>query len=89
MISNWPEFLNINRECTDIFNIIHVNNCCILNASPQNSYLEILTFKGWSYVVELWRGDLVIRVDTCIPVSQDTGWVVWYSHLLKNFPHFI
>ena len=26
---------------------------------------------------------------TCIPVSQETGQVVWYSHLLKNFPQFI
>ena len=26
---------------------------------------------------------------TCIQVSQETGQVVWYSHLLKNFPQFI
>ena len=26
---------------------------------------------------------------TCIQVSQDTGKVVWYSHLFKNFPQFI
>ena len=26
---------------------------------------------------------------TCIQVSQETGEVVWYSHLLKNFPQFI
>ena len=26
---------------------------------------------------------------TCIPVSQEAGKVVWYSHLLKNFPQFI
>ena len=26
---------------------------------------------------------------TCIPVSQETGKVVSYSHLLKNFPQFI
>ena len=25
---------------------------------------------------------------TCIDVSQDAGKVVWYSHLLKNFPQF-
>ena len=23
---------------------------------------------------------------TCIKISQETGQVVWYSHLLKNFP---
>ena len=26
---------------------------------------------------------------TCIPVSQEAGQVVWYSHLLKNFPQFV
>ena len=26
---------------------------------------------------------------TCIEVSQEAGPVVWYSHLLQNFPQFI
>ena len=26
---------------------------------------------------------------TCIQISQEAGWVVWYSHLFKNFPQFI
>ena len=26
---------------------------------------------------------------TCIQVTQEAGQVVWYSHLLKNFPQFI
>src|SRR5574339_263564 len=26
---------------------------------------------------------------TCIQVSQEAGQVVWYSHLLKNFPQLI
>ena len=26
---------------------------------------------------------------TCKQISQETGQVVWYSHLLKNFPQFI
>ena len=26
---------------------------------------------------------------TCIQVSQEMGKVVWYSHLLKNFPQFV
>ena len=25
---------------------------------------------------------------TCIQISQETGKVVWYSHLFKNFPQF-
>ena len=26
---------------------------------------------------------------TCIQVSQEAVWVVWYSHLFQNFPQFI
>ena len=26
---------------------------------------------------------------TCIQVSQDASQVIWYSHLLKNFPQFV
>ena len=26
---------------------------------------------------------------TCLQSSQDTGQVVWHSHLLKNFPQFV
>ena len=26
---------------------------------------------------------------SCIQVSQETGKMVWYSHLLKNFPQFV
>ena len=26
---------------------------------------------------------------TCIEISQEAGQVVWYFHLLKNFPQFI
>ena len=26
---------------------------------------------------------------TCLKISQEAGQVVWYSHLLKNFPQFI
>ena len=26
---------------------------------------------------------------TCIQISQEAGKVVWYSHFLKNLPHFV
>ena len=26
---------------------------------------------------------------TCIQVSQEGGQVVWYSHLIQNFPQFV
>ena len=25
---------------------------------------------------------------TCTQISQEAGWVVWYSHLFQNFPQF-
>ena len=30
-----------------------------------------------------------IILKTCIQISQEAGQVVWYSHLLQNFPQFI
>ena len=29
------------------------------------------------------------RFLTCVQISQEAGQVVWYSHLLKNFPEFV
>ena len=26
---------------------------------------------------------------TCIQISEEAGYVVWYSHLFKNFPQFV
>ena len=26
---------------------------------------------------------------TCIQISKETGWVLWYSYLFQNFPQFI
>ena len=26
---------------------------------------------------------------TCIQISQEAGQIVWYPHLLKNFPQFV
>ena len=26
---------------------------------------------------------------TCIQISQEAGQMVWYSHLLNNFPQFV
>ena len=26
---------------------------------------------------------------TCIQIPQEAGKVIWYSHLLKNFPQFV
>ena len=36
--------------------------------------------------MDIW---VVLKCLSCIQVSQEAGQVVWYSHLLKNFPQFI
>ena len=38
-----------------------------------------LMFHVWFYLLLL----------DCIHISQKVGQVVWYSHLLKNFPQFV
>ena len=38
---------------------------------------------------EAWHAAVHGVAMTCIQVSQEAGQVVWYSHLLKNFPQFI
>ena len=30
-----------------------------------------------------------LRTEICIHISQEAGWVVWYSHLFQNFPQFL
>ena len=40
---------------------------------------------------KLWKIGQEIGIPdhlTCIQISQEAGQVVWYSHLLKNFPQF-
>ena len=29
------------------------------------------------------------KKSACIQISQETGKVIWYSHLFKNFPQFV
>ena len=47
------------------------------------------------YTFPIWNQSVVPRpvvTDaflTCIQISQEAGKVVWYSHLLKNFPQFV
>ena len=48
--------------------------------------LDICLSQFWiSYLFHVW----VCCFLTCIQVSQETGKVVWYSHLCKNFPQFV
>ena len=46
---------------------------------------DVLLFRfGTSLLFHVWFCCFL----TCIQISQETGKVVWYSHLFKNFPKF-
>ena len=41
----------------------------------------------WCTLFLIWNQSVVCFI-MCIQISKETGQVVWYSHLLKNFPQF-
>ena len=43
------------------------------------------------YSFPIWNQSVVSNCCflTCIHISQEAGQVVWYSHILKNFPQFV
>ena len=52
--------------------------------------------QSWCIPFLIWNQSIVPCPDssnycflTCIQVSQEAGQVVWYSHLLKNFPQLV
>ena len=50
-----------------------------------------MTIYSLDILLFLFGTSLLFHVQflTCIEVSQEAGQVVWYSHLLKNFPQFL
>ena len=59
-----------------------------------------LRYAGWQYTALMYSFSYLEPVCcsmssskccflTCIQISQEAGQVVWYSHLVKNFPQFI
>ena len=58
-----------------------------LNKQGHNSSLDVLFF---SYLEQKVVPCPVITFSYWpVQVSQETGQVVWYSHLFQNFPQFI
>ena len=43
----------------------------------------------WHTPFPIWNQSVVPCFLTCIQVFQEAGQVVWYSHLLQNFPQYI
>ena len=59
-----------------------------LNKHSDNIQLWHTPFPIWNYSVIPWPVLTVASWPACTQVSQEAGQVVWYSHLLKNFPQF-
>ena len=46
----------------------------------------LLSHLGTSSLFHVWFYLLLLEL---IDISQEAGMVLWYSHLFKNFPHFV
>ena len=55
----------------------------------QPSHLYMTTGKTITLTIWTFVGKIMSLLLTCIQISQEAGKVVWYSHLLKNFPQFV
>ena len=61
---------------------------CKLNKQGDN-------IQSWCTPLPIWNQSVVscpvltVASSTCIQISQEADQVVWYSHLLKNFPQFV
>ena len=52
------------------------------------------SIQSWRSPFPIWNQSVVLSGSdccflTCIQISQDAGQVIWYSHLLKNFPQCV
>ena len=77
------------------------SNLCFFQPSISPDVLCILVkWAGWQYTALTYSfsyWELVCCSTsssncsflTCMQVSQEAGQVVWYSHLLQNFPQFV
>ena len=86
-------------QVTDIFPSILIPAClssspaflmmystCKLNKQGDNIQSWCTPFLIWNQSVPC---PVLTCFLTCIQISQKTGQVVWYSHLLKNLPQFV
>ena len=51
--------------------------------------LDVLLSQFWTNVLFCSMSSSNCCFMTCMQVSQEAGQVVWYPHLLKNFPQFV
>ena len=60
---------------------------CKLNKQGDNIETLHTFFPNFGVVYSVSSSNY--RFLTCIQISQEAGQVVWYSHLLKNFPQLV
>ena len=79
LFQNFPQFI-----------VIHmVKGFGIVDTAEIDVFLELSCFfDDPADVGNLMSGSNCFFLN-CIQISQEAGKVVWYSHLLKNFPQFI
>ena len=62
-------------------------SACKLNKRGGQYSLDVLLWNP------IWNQSIMSGSNccflTCIQISQEAGKVIWYSHLLKNFPQFV
>ena len=58
-----------------------------LNKQGDNMQLWCTPFRVWNQSCSMSNSNCCFL--TCIRISQEAGQVVWYSHLLKNFPQSV
>ena len=92
--------VRIGHGTTDWFQIgKRVSQGCILSPCLFNFYSEYIMIHGvaksrtrlsnWSDLICCPMSNSNCCFLTCIQISQETGKVIWYSHLVKNFPQFV
>ena len=60
---------------------------CKLNKQSDNIQPRLTHFPTWKQSIVLSSSNCCFL--TCIQISQEADVMVWYSHLLKNFPQFV
>ena len=66
------------RIVSGTYQALNIHCCCYCSVTLLSQFGTSLLFHVWFYYFL-----------THIQISQETGKLVWYSHLFKNFPQFV
>ena len=67
--------------------------CASSSLAFHMMYCRVTVYSLDVFLYQFWNSPLfhvqVCCFLTCIQISQEAGKVIWYSHLLKNFPQLV